>query len=253
MRYTDNLFQSYNQKPDWITQSYIHLDYAPNTALNLYYTGGTNLFAEYDDLFSHSHRAGLSYVRPGEGRNALYAGVESTVRLDRPLYDYRDYLRGKAYLRAKIYLRPTLLFRTGYTLRSAEYVHARDYSFLEQSAFARISHFLPTRTTLEVRSELGAKTYIRAATDSIAGTALSRSNGGRTLMELVLRAKVAQSLTRYTGLQVEYLERMNLAGYSRYREEETYNPDDELFDDHYSYEGSTFRTTLKHLGFWGIL
>ncbi len=249
--YTTNLFQNYNQQAAWITHAFIDLDLAPSQALNLYYTGSANVFTEYEDLFSHTHRAGLSYVRPGEDLNLLYVGTELALRLDRPLYDYRDFLQAEAYATAKVYLRPTLLSRTGYSLRYQEYLNAGDYSFFEQEAFAQLSRFFSTRTTLQWHGELGLKTYARN-TNTLASTGPTRSGGDRNLVQLMSRFKVAQSLGASTGLQLEYLERVNLAGQSRYTVEQIYNPDDDLFDDRYSYDGNEFRTTLKHLAPWGL-
>jgi len=88
MSYTDNLFQNYNRRSDWITLAYIDLNYILRPSINLYYTGNANVFAEYRDLFSHTHQMELSYVRPGKGRNAIYTEMATDLRLDRPIYRY---------------------------------------------------------------------------------------------------------------------------------------------------------------------
>jgi hypothetical protein len=250
--YTNNLFQTYNQQSSWINHVFIDLDYAPRTDLNLYYSGSTNVFSEYEDLFSHTHRTGVSYMHSGENLNTLHAGGELALRLDRPLYDYRDFLQAETYVNAKAYLKPTLLSRSGYSLRYQEYLNAGDYSFFEQVLFAQLSQFLPSRTTLQARAKLGLKTYARDV-GSDTSTVPVRAGSDRNLVQLVSRLKIAQSLGNNTGLQLEYRRRANLAGQSRYAQEELYNPDDDLFDDHYSYSGDELRTTLKHLAPWGLL
>ena len=249
--YTDNLFQNYGRQSAWVTHAFVDLDYVSSAAVNLYYSGSAKVFAEYGDLFTHTHRTGVSYVRLERARDALYAGAELALRLDQPLYNYRDLLQADLYATAKRYLRPALLARAGYALGYREYLNARDYSFFEQTAFAQLSRFLPTRTTVQVRFELGLKTYAREV-DRDATVVPARAGSDRNLVQLVSRFKVAQSLGSNTGLQLEYLHRANLAGQSRYTEEEFYNPDDDLFDDRYSYDGSQFRTTLKHLAGWGV-
>ena len=250
--FTDNLFQNYDRQSAWITNAFIDLDYVPSSELNLYYTGSARVFTEFEDLFNHTHQAGLSLVRPRNERDVLYAGAEISMRLDRPLYDYRDFVKAGGYATAKIYLRPSLLSRSGYSLRYQEYVNARDYSFVDQTLFAQLSQFLPTRTTVQVRGELGLKSYARAvdgsgeaADDTLAAPA--RSGSGRHLAQLVSRIKVAQSLNLTTGLQLQYRNRTNLTGQSRYRAEQVYNPDDDLFDDHHSFSGHELSATLKHL------
>ena len=247
MSYTDNLFQNYNRRSDWITLAYVDFDYVLRPSMNLYYTGNANVFAEYRDLFSHTHQVGLSYVRPGKGRNAIYAGGTTDLRLDRPIYRYYDYVQNSVYINAKRYVNPTLLGWGGYQLRYRNYLNAEDYSFLEQTASIRLSRFFQTRTTLQLQGNVGLKTYTQATNpDSVGGNVLTRSSDTRTLAQVTVGVKVAQSLARYTGLQLEYIRRVTLAGRNRYEALEGYNTDDELFDDRYSHEGHEFRTKLKY-------
>ena len=259
--FTDNLFQSHDRQSAWITNAFIDLDYVPSSELNLYYTGSARVFTEFEELFNHTHQAGLSLVRPRNERDVLYAGAEISLRLDRPLYDYRDFVKAGGYATAKVYLRPSLLTRSGYSLRYQEYVNTRDYSFVDQTLFAQASQFLPTRTTVQVRGELGLKSYTRTVDESEEGgeseesgesgenvsTTPARSGSGRHLAQLVSRLRVAQSLNLTTGLQLQYRNRRNVAGQSRYSADQVYNPDDDLFDDHYSYSGHEISATLKHL------
>ena len=113
--YTDNLFLSSTQRGDVVNASYVDLDYVVNEDLGLYYSGSASLFSENTDLFSHLHTFGLSYARPLRTDDLLVAGLETRLRLDRPLYDYRDFAEGRAFATLKSYLRPDLLGRIGYT------------------------------------------------------------------------------------------------------------------------------------------
>ena len=61
--FTDNLFQSNNRQSAWINHAYVDLDYSSNSDLNVYYTGNANVFSDQQDLFNHSHSAGLSWLR----------------------------------------------------------------------------------------------------------------------------------------------------------------------------------------------
>ena len=252
--YTDNLFQNYNQQSAWISHAFIYLDYVPNADLNIYYSGSANVFSDYEDLFSHIHRTGVSYMRLGEDkdRTTFYAAAELALRLNRPLYDYRDFLQAETYANFKTYLKPTLLSRCGYSLRYQEYLNADDYSFLEQVIFAQLSQFLPSRTTLQMHAELGLKTYAREASSDTAAIPV-RTGSDRNLIQLITRLKIAQALGNNTGLQLEYRKRTTLSGQSRFSSEQFYNPNDDLFDDHYSYKGHEWRSTLKNLAPWGLL
>jgi hypothetical protein len=244
--YTDNLFQSYNQRSDWINQAYIDLDYVFDGPFNLYYNGSANQFNENGDLFSHTHQLGLSYVKQWDQRNLLQIGTDLSTRLDRPVYQYRDMVEASTYINAKFYLRPEWLARSGYSLSYLEYLNAGSYSFFEQSAFFQLSRFLSSRTTVQLRTELGLKTYAQSAnTEDILLPV--RAGESRNLLQWVGRFKVAQSLGDYTGLQIEYRKRANLSGRSRYTDVAFYNPDDDLFDDRYSYQGDSLGATLKHI------
>lgn len=236
--YTDNLFQNYSRRPDWITLAYVDLDCAPSTALDLYYMGNANVLAEYEELSSHNHQAGLEYTWAGLQGSQAYAGGDLALRLDRRAYRYQDYLQGQVHAGAKLYLGPVLLSRAGYQLRFREYLHAASYSFAEQVLSAQLSRSLESRTTLQAQSELGLKTYARQA----------EGGGARSLAQAVLRLRVAQSLAAHAGLQVEYLRRIELAGRSRYVSGAVYDADEELFGDRYSYAGSELRAGVKYLG-----
>ena len=90
--YTDNLFQTHDGQSDWITQAYIDLDYAPSGALSFYYAGNASVFSQFEDLFSHTHQAGLSYYKPTGENDLLYGRARLSARLDRAIYSYRDFL-----------------------------------------------------------------------------------------------------------------------------------------------------------------
>ena len=243
--YTDNLFQNANRRADWMNMAYVDLDWMFGADWDLYYTGNVNAFAEYDDLFSHTHQLGVSYAWNGPEGQAVYAGFTAGARLNRALYDYRDYLQMEAHVSGKTYLRQALLARGGYRARMREYTHAEGFSFVEQTAHAQFSRFLPTRTTLIAGGEVGVKSFLRAAgPDPLTESLRTRAGGDRHLGQLVLRLKAAQALAAQVGLQLEYRRRVNLHGDGRYAELE-YDPNGELFDDRYSYEGSEWRGALK--------
>ena len=250
--YSDNIFHNVNGRADWVTQADIDFDWSPTEALNLYYTGNANVFSEFSDLFNHTHGIGLTYQQLGEGRDLFYAGGQLALRLDRPDYAYREYAEGNAFAGLKTYLREDLLARLSYNLYLQEFLNASEYSFAEQSLFAQVSRFLPSRTTLQAGAELGLKTYLRdpaAAEDGIE----ARAGSGRNLVQLVGRAKAAQSLAQSAGLQAEYILRANLSGSSRFADTQLYNPDDDLFDDRFAYEGHTLSARLKYLAHAGLL
>ncbi|NKB68489.1 MAG: hypothetical protein GKR89_15620 [Candidatus Latescibacteria bacterium] len=246
--YTDNLFQTYDKQSEWITQAYFDLGLVSTDNWSLYYTGNASLFSQYDDLFNHTHQAGVSYYRALGEKNALYGGAQLALRLDQALYDYRDFVRGEGYVQSKFYLQPTLLGRLGYVLGYQNYVQEPDYSFYEQEFSAQFSKFLPSRTTLQAGLQMGVKTYARAVEPNLDTQISARSGQERSLVQLLTQVKLAQSLGQGTGLQLEFKHRANVAGQSRPVDEALYNTDDDLFDDRYNYSGPRLRAGIKHYG-----
>lgn len=243
--YTDNLFQSSQPRADWVEVLYADFDWALNTNTGLYYTGNASLFRQYSELFNHTHVLGLNYGRDSRD-GEVHAGASLSARLDRRLYDYRDFAGGGAFIEAKRYLREDLVGRAGYTLRLQEYLKVSRQSYVEQSASARLTRFLPSRTTLDLRAELGVKSYLRRGEEEFAG-----AGRGRHLVQGTGGLKLAQSLGERTGLQLEYTRQHSFSGQSRFIRGPLYDFEDELFNDRYSYQGQTLGLALKHLGLWG--
>ena len=231
---TDNLFQNYHRRSEWMTLTYVDLDFAVRPGLDLYYTGNADLFAEYGELFNHTHRAGMTWTRRGEGRRSAVVGLSVAVRQNRAAYRYRDYVQGEGFASLKRYLKSGLL-RMGYSMRSRVYLHKGDFSYAEQVVSGRISRFLPSRTTLAAGVEIGIKTFLR-----------SRPDSRRVLVQGRMQGKIAQTLFPGMGAQVEYRRRVNARAGNRYDEPE-FDPDEELFDDRYSYEGGEWRGRLKYV------
>lgn len=242
--YTDNLFQSSQPHADWVELLYVDLDWGLGANTGLYYAGNASLFRQYGELFNHAHVLGVNYARDGRA-GEWRAGASLSARLDRRLYDYRDFAGGGAFIEAKRYLREDLVGRAGYTLRLQEYLNVSRQSYVEQRATARLTRFLPSRTTLDLRAELGVKSYLRRGEemflDAERGRHLVQGSGG---------LKLAQSLGARTGLQLEYVRQHSFSGQGRFLFGPLYDFDDELFSDRYSYQGQTLGLTLKHLGLW---
>ena len=275
--YTDNVFLTASQRDDLIQSAYIDFDYQPDADLSLYYAGSANVFSENADLFNHLHSLGASYARPLGAAGLFFAGASLSLRLDRPLYSYRDFAAGRAFASFEPYLHPALITRLDYTLNYQDFLNAADYSYREQHLDAQLTHYLPTRTTLQLNGELGLKSYLQATTQS-----------NRNPLLWGTRLKAAQSLGPNLGLQLAWHHQGILTGQSRHADWFRYDPNeifdelyetkakskdwyktkakgydpdefykatsqaywydpDELFEDRYSYGGDQWNATLKYL------
>ncbi|MDE2814479.1 MAG: hypothetical protein OXM01_15730 [Gemmatimonadota bacterium] len=265
--YTDNVFLTASQRGDLMQSAYIDFDYQLDADLSLYYSGNANVFSKNADLFNHVHSFGASYARPLGAAGLFFAGTTLSLRLDRPLYDYRDFAAGRAFASFEPYLHPALITRLDYTLSYQNFLNAADYSYREQHLDAQLTHYLPTRTTLQLNGELGLKSYLQET-----------AQPSRNPLLWGTRLKAAQSLGPNLGLQLAWHHQGILAGQSRYADwfwydpnklfddpyktkAKWYDPDelykaqfkaywydpDELFEDRYSYSGDQWSATLKYL------
>ena len=271
--YTDNVFLTASQRGDLMQSAYIDFDYQFDTDLSLYYSGNANVFSENADLFNHLHSFGASYARPLGAAGLFFSGASLSLRLDRPLYSYRDFAAGRAFASFEPYLHSGLITRLDYTLNYQNFLNAADYNYLEQHLDAQLTHYLPTRTTLQLNGELGLKSYLQET-----------AQPSRNPLLWGTRLKAAQSLGPNLGLQLAWHHQDIFAGQSlyagwfRYDPNEIfdefykaktkskaywYSPDefykapptsqthwydrDELFEDRYSYSGDQWSATLKYL------
>ena len=271
--YTDNVFLTASQRGDLMQSAYIDFDYQPDADLSLYYSGNANVFSENADLFNHLHSFGASYARPLGAAGLFFSGASLSLRLDRPLYSYRDFAAGRAFASFEPYLHSGLITRLDYTLNYQNFLNAADYNYLEQHLDAQLTHYLPTRTTLQLNGELGLKSYLQET-----------AQPSRNPLLWGTRLKAAQSLGPNLGLQLAWHHQDIFAGQSlyagwfRYDPNEIfdefykaktkskaywYSPDefykapptsqthwydrDELFEDRYSYSGDQWSATLKYL------
>ena len=241
--WTDNLFQSYSERSDWLRQLAFDIDVG-RAALGGWYTGRVDLYGDYGDLFTQTHVLGVGLSRTGENRQQLAGSLSAAVRAGRSTYDYRDYLETRATVTGRRYLGPALLLRGGGAVELRDYRHAGDFSYAEPSAWVQISRFLPTRTTLLAGADIGAKTYLHAAGDTAAAWARTTGEDAQALASVWL--KVAQSLAPRTGVQLRFAWQTLWEGQPRYQQTGDYDPVGELFDDDYSHSGSEWRLTLKH-------
>jgi hypothetical protein len=244
--YTDNLFNSYSQRSDWIRQLHLDLDYGRGSTA-LYYSAHANMYTDYDDLFTQTHVLGASAVRRGPDRRLFSADLSLATRAGTADYGYKNYLEGVVNVGAKVYPRPALMLRGGAALRLREYSQAGDFSYVEPSAHVLLSRFLPSRTTLQAGATLGAKAYLRAGSESTEDFSPARTATDRVQARASVWLKVAQSLGPATGVNIRVTRKELLSGTARYRLPEEYDPEEELFDDQYSYTASQGRVGLKHV------
>jgi hypothetical protein len=178
--------------------------------------------------------------------------IDAALRLDRSTYDFRDYLLGHGVLEMRY--RPgsaAWVLSAAYETKVQEYTHSTDYSFWENRARARWSRTLRPGTSLQLRTELATKSYLREADpDLLTEVLFGSTNRDRHLLQWEGGLRIGQSLADWAGLQLEASRRQNLGGSGRL-DAGVLDTDDDLFDDRFNYEGQSLGARLKVLGDWG--
>jgi hypothetical protein len=129
-----------------------------------------------------------------------------------------------------------------------------DFDYVEHHGSVRLTIFLPTETSVNLQTDIGSKTYLtQNVTDATSSGMMGR--GRRTApqstpsaMQLVGLIRVGQSVFEKTGLSLAVQYQYNLEKESRYLSSDFGTvSDDEIFDDHYGYEGLMSTIMLTQL------
>lgn len=233
---------------DWITD-------ATNT--HVLYSGTYNYFSVVPGRTFQYHTAGLTYAQLfGENEQTLWnAGAAYNTRTDREEYAFYDHSAFSLNTTLKHQLSESVLGRTGYTFRIMQFSELTAFDYAEHSLFVQTSFFLPSHTTLIMEADLGYKLYRTPNDDS----SMVRQGRGRASSAIaspsVLQAtglvRVGQSLAENTGLSFTALYQLNIQKEARYLGTE-YGmiSDDEVFDDHYGFEGPQASLMLTQMLPW---
>jgi hypothetical protein len=240
--YVDNIFQTASPESDYISLSYLDASYDITSGASVFYNTNLNLFSEHSYLRSHNHYLGTEYEREiSDGKGILHLGGKLGLRQNTPEYDPYDRREGNAYTGVKYYITDTIMARAGYSLGYESYPNYQTFSFLENQGFLQISKFLQSRTTLRLEVGAGRREYMNMDSDN------NRDFANR----ITGLAKIAQSLTDNTGLQLQYLCHRASKDIvdGGYLEGDYYSIED-FFEDEYNYSGHEYRAVLKYLGPW---
>ena len=233
---------------DWITD-------ATNTGLE--YSGSYNYFGIVPGRTYQYHTAGFTFAQLfGEEQQTLWkSGASYGIRSDREDYAFYDHTSLSVYTTIKTPLSENILGRTGYTFRTMRFSELEAFDYAEHSLFAQTSFFLPSRTTVIAEASLGYKLY-RTPNDDSSVVNRGRGRGSSvTSSPSVTQAtglvRIGQGLGENTGVSLTGGYQINLQKEVRYLGSD-YGvvSDDEIFDDHYGYEGPQASLMLTQMLPW---
>lgn len=247
--YDDNVDNNHLRVADRIGLLSLDLEHSwgsEQQELGINYAGALNYFSEAVERTFSYHSAGVSFDRvlDDTGESSLSLGTSYSLRFDRGQYMFYDH--GQFALSGRLVHSFADRFRGqfSYSFRSLHFSELPDFDYTEHHGAVRLTTFFPSRTTIIVDGSLGVKTY---ATSNTSTTSTGQMQGrGRRLVDASAPGvtqfsglvRVGQSVVDGTGLSLTGAYQANLQKESRYLSSD-YGAvsDDQLFDDHYAYEG----------------
>jgi hypothetical protein len=244
----DNAFNNAMQLGDRITELSLQTAYGWETDasdVQLFYTGIGNFFTLVPSRTFYEHSTGMTYSQLFGANEAslLNTGGSFSIRSNRDEYTLYDHSQLALYLNMRHYLSEMFMLKGGYSFRSAWFAELSDFNYAEHVAFLQGAVSLPTKTTVMLQADLDYKKYMTPNADSVSSGGSGKgkqraivSTPGVT--QLIGTLKIAQGVAQGTGLSLTGQYQVSLEKELRYL---TFSDgrltDDELFDDHYGYEG----------------
>lgn len=258
--YDDNVNNNYLQISDQITQFALQAAHDWRSEVRTtqaFYTGSLNYFDNLSERTFHYHSLGLVHSRSlGQGQTTtLNAGATYNLRRNREAYAFYNHRQFSAYANLKHHLTQYWLGRLSYSLRYFNFAELPEFNYVEHYAFAQLTATLTTKTTIILESDLGSKIYTTTSFDELTSMRGHYGHGGSRntssqpqVTQFIGIARIGQNLVDGTGLSVTAQYQFNLQKEGRYLSyEDGVISDDELFDDHYGYEGTHVSVMLTQL------
>jgi len=256
----DNAFNNYLQIDDRLTEVSLQgaYDWETETSnLQLFYTATLDYFALLPSRSFQVHSSGLvfSHTADEDEQTLVNVGGTFTLRDNRDDFTIYDHSQVSLYGNLRSYFSDVLRVSAGYTFRSVWFSEWSELNYLEHTLFIQPAISLPTRTTFILQADLGFKGYTTPNPNDSGSDGPARRMGrsgtevatpGVTQLSGSLR--IGQGLAERTGLSLTASYQVSLAKESRYLSfEDGLLTDDEIFDDHYGYDGPLVSLMLTQI------
>lgn len=207
----------------------------------LFYDGSLNYYQSLLERTNHFHSGNLLYTHQegSEGDNLFHLGGMYGMSLNRDSYTFYDHTLVSAFADYRYFVNDWFINKFGYTFRMLNFSSLSDFNYTEHALFVHGAFAATSSTTAIVQADLGTKFY----TSTPSGTTSSMRKGMSSSLlpsvtQLIGMVKVGQRITEETGVSLTMRYQWNLQKQSRYLSSDYgFISDDELFDDHYGYEG----------------
>lgn len=270
LSYDGNAYRTSDPVSDYITRTSLYLarDFDHGRIDGRFFYGADlNLSAEETDRRSHEHHIGFSATREltGDGEFVNIGGTFSISRHAEE-FDLTNYKQGVGFFSVKVRSHDERIIQLGGRLRYRSYAELPDFTHTEGLFYGRVSFFRTSKTSIILYGSLGLKGYATNGEVEEAsgggshghgrgmgsgGAGISSEDASSLVDQMIGRITLGQSLTTTTGVSLSYLRRFSVYSGSHpvyplggiwYEQ-----PDDELFNDPYSYEGHDVRAVVTRL------
>lgn len=249
----DNVYNNAEMKQSTATSLSLSSGYAwlnETSEFRLFYDGSYSYYTELTERTNHVHSLNAGYaVNTDTGGNdilRMLLSYGSGFNRDALVIFDRTFFTAAADW--KVFLSDRFISRFGYDLRSVSYPMLQDFSYTEHSLMVNSAYAITPTTTAILQADLGSKFY---ATPS-GGSSESMRKGMMSsilpsVTQLTGMVKVGQGLGEGIGLSASVRYQWNIQKQTRYLSSDYgYISDDELFDDHYGYEGFHSNIVYTH-------
>ena len=208
---------------------------------SLYYDGTFTYYESFLQRTNHFHSINAEFVQlyGNEDQNVLTTGGQLGTSINRDDYVIFDHTQFAAFINYKFFAADWLINKFGYSLRTISFASLDDFSYTEHAIFAHAAVAATQMTTLIVQTDLGTKFY--SSTPSGSSSSMRKgvmSSLLPSVTQLTGMLKLGQRITDELGVSVTERYQWNIQKQSRYLSSDYgFISDDELFDDHYGYEG----------------
>jgi hypothetical protein len=263
MMFDDNVNNDYQRTADRVSSLSLTIERDWETergGLALFYGGGLTYFSKVTDRTFHVHTAGmkLTTVFGAEEQGSLSSGLSYQTRVNREWYTFYDYRNVSFDAAAEYILSDLIVGKAAYTFNSYSFRNLSEFDHTEHVGLIRLRSSLQTRTSLMFEGTIGEKIYSTSNEQDI--VSMAGGTGGRgagsmngsapSVTQATALIRVGQGITDATGLSLTTQYLWNLKKESRFLSTD-YGAvsDDEVFDDHYGYEGPSWNLMLTQILF----
>jgi hypothetical protein len=277
--YDDNILRSKNKSSTFLSSTSLGTAFdleRNNSLLKLSYNANLSYFDNIPAKNFNEHTFLTDYTLLLDSQETgLNIGGGYSFRSDKDIYSIYDEKNLGLYLNLKFDFTDNISALSGYSFNSIKYPNLSQLSYIEHILNFSSNFSFQTKTAYIFEANIGLKKYSEKLTNltipidtlsmpkhgsgwhfnweddnnSNTGNISTPQTNDNLTSQILISNRISQSIYDNLGVQLTYSWRINLKNNDRFLYSgDHFSPDDNIFDDHYSFEGHEF-----NLGFTQLL